>query len=364
MENSTGINQKWAEEMADVNYAPFSKENVIIDPEWELYLSPPPLFPVNPNFKSNEPLNIKTLSDLISVIKTGKGSQNYNWIKLLKALPALEKLETMIGMKILKSQIVKLAISCSSWETSLFEKRKNHHFVIYGGPGCGKTEASKILASLYYAFGIVPKDKISIVGREDIIAEYVGQSEVKTKKLLDASLGGVIVFEEIYSLTHKEGASDSFASSIINVINRFLSEREEEFVCGFIGHRDKMETLWKSEPGLRRRFSTFFDVEDYTEGDLYLIFRKMLPSQWKISDEQDKKIKSWFSSNFSKFSFFGGDVKNLVPEIEASSRNRRFGTDLPPEISIEDVIEASSQYFGNRKLNEENKIDHTSSYFM
>lgn len=366
MENRAPL--KHDEDLRKVNYNFFSKRDINININKKKYLQQPPVFPMNPIFDSNEPLNLKTLSDLIELAKSGKGSRNYDWLKLIGCVPDLEKLDSMIGMKNLKTQVKRLVISNimrHECDYGLSNNRKNHHFVIYGGPGCGKTEVSKILSSLYCSLGIVPEKKILFVAREDIIGEYVGQSEPKTKTLLESAVGGVIVFEEIYSLAgDKGGSSDSFAKSVTNVINRFLSEREEDFVCGFIGHRDCMEKLWGLEPGLRRRFSTFYDVDGYEDSDLYIIFRKMLDEKYLIEENQEKKISKWFENNASKFPFFGGDVKNFVSEVISSSQNRRFGTNLPPKITFEDIREASEEFFERRKATPiQQKIDNSSAYF-
>ena len=74
------------------------------------------------------------------------------------------------------------------------------HTVIYGPPGSGKTEVAKIIGRIFSGLGILSKKTFKKVSRNDLVAGYLGQTAIKTKDIIKASLGGVLFIDEAYSL--------------------------------------------------------------------------------------------------------------------------------------------------------------------
>ena len=76
------------------------------------------------------------------------------------------------------------------------------HTMIYGPPGCGKTTVAKIIGKIYQGLGILSrKGTFKIAYRDDFIAGYLGQTAIKTQKLLKSSIGGVLFIDEVYALS-------------------------------------------------------------------------------------------------------------------------------------------------------------------
>ena len=96
------------------------------------------------------------------------------------------------------------------------------HIMITGDPGVGKTTIATLLSKIYLSLGILESDTFISPRRSDLIAEYLGQTAVKTNKLLESAKGGVVFIDEAYSLGDKQGR-DSFSRECINAINQFLS---------------------------------------------------------------------------------------------------------------------------------------------
>lgn len=85
------------------------------------------------------------------------------------------------------------------------------HSVFTGNPGTGKTTVAKIYAELLKECGMLKRGHLVVVGRADLIAGYVGQSALKTKKKIQEALGGVLLsmklilyFEKIIKITVKK----------------------------------------------------------------------------------------------------------------------------------------------------------------
>lgn len=213
-------------------------------------------------------LEIKSLDDLIGLANKYDSNNEYsfNLEKLHNLLPSLIKLKNIIGMSTVKDSIVgQIIFFLNEFDTNT----DMMHTVIQGPPGVGKTLLGKIIGELYYYLGIIkPKPKsnkkravtvdelddeleeymnvmknlrgrgrsnsesdikeqfiFKIVKRSDMIAGYLGQSAIKTQKLLDEVEGGVLFIDEAYSLGSEDGR-DSFSKEVIDTLNQNLSEKK------------------------------------------------------------------------------------------------------------------------------------------
>ena len=153
-------------------------------------------------------------------------------------------------------------------------------------------------------------DLIRIVSREDFIGGYLGQTAIKTEKLLKDSIGKVLFIDEAYSLVNDE--KDSYGYECLTTLNRFMSEHSSEIVIIFAGYKDLMEkTIFKAQPGLKRRCTWHFEIKGYSEKGLCKIFETQLKNNgWLLS--LDINTEQFFKENLKDFPFFGGDTLRLV----------------------------------------------------
>jgi len=160
-----------------------------------------------------------------------------------------------------------------------------------------------------YVQTIRDHDIITVVSRVDMVAAYVGNSAIKTKKLLEDNLGKVLFIDEAYSLM--QSPEDSFGMEALTTLNLFMSEHANEIIIIFAGYKDLLQTgPFAAQPGLKRRFMWQFECENYTADELYDIFKlKMDKKKWKIED--DEKVRQLFSKNHENFKNQGGDVERL-----------------------------------------------------
>ena len=152
---------------------------------------------------------------------------------------------------------------------------------------------------------------IKIVSRPDFVGQYVGHTCEKTRRLLSDTLkqGKVLFVDEAYSIVSDE--QDSFGHEALNELNRFMSEYPQLVVI-FAGYKDKIEeTLFKYQPGFKRRCTWIFEITNYSGSMLAQIFKKQLAKEEWYFDGNDDDLVNFFEYNFDNFESFGGDTLRL-----------------------------------------------------
>ena len=279
--------------------------------------------------------SIKNLKDMEKVNEKYKNvKHNELLLKMCLLNEPLKKINRMIGLDHVKKEIFKKII--------YYLKNPNNdeylHSVISGPPGVGKTELAKIYGEIFSKLGILKNKKFVQIKRDDLVAQYLGQTSHRTKKLLEDSLGGVLFLDEAYSLGSNDKV-DSYSKEAIDMINQYLSEKKNDFMFIIAGYESELNKCFFSvNPGLKRRFSTFFNIEKYTSEELVEIFKlKLERSKYNLSIE-DIKIKDFFKSNLKKFSNYAGDIEKLINEMKYVQSFRTFSNNIESKDMIYDDL--------------------------
>lgn len=289
--------------------------------------------------------NITTLDDLLEIIDKYEDKPTLDYsinIKYLKALKApLLELKTVVGLADIKQQIVDQILFLLS---HLQDDDQMLHTVIYGAPGSGKTMMGQILAKIYAALGY-SNGKFKIVKASDLIAGYIGQTAIKTQKVIDQAKGGVLFIDEAYALGSRDDR-DGFSKEAIDQINQNLTERRNEFVCIIAGYKEQLnECFFAYNPGLNRRFPFRYEIKSYGMEELHAIFHsRLVQSGWTT----DKIPISLFHRHEKYLTEKGGDMEIISQMTKLAYSRRTFGKHQDPakHLTLEDV-EAGFKLFLN-----------------
>ena len=190
----------------------------------------------------------------------------------------MKELDDFIGLESVKSRIKELATLVRVQEMRRKEGlpivSTNLHTVYLGNPGTGKTTIARLMAKLYNALGILKKGHLVECDRSHLVAEYLGQTAVKTNKVVDSALDGVLFVDEAYSLGDGSG-QDIFGREAIDTLLKRMEDDRKRLVVVVAGYTDNMRSFIESNPGLQSRFSNQIVFPDYLPNELCRIFSNM-----------------------------------------------------------------------------------------
>ena len=282
-----------------------------------------------PTLKLENAPPVNSIYDLIEIGKSIRFYKNLDTVMLWRITPYLEMLDKMIGMKTLKESIFYQIIY---YLKGMHTRNKNEeylHTMIMGPPGHGKTEVARIIGRIYQSMGILSASgPFRVAYRDDFVAEYLGQTAIKTRKLLKSCLGGVLFVDEVYSLGPGQKDRDSFAKECMETITVFLSEHKNDF-C-FIGagyEEDVNKCFFAGNKGLERRFQWVHKIQEYKEDELTEILLKMVTDMnWEIGmDKED--ITKIFKKEKGLFKNAGGDIETFLSKCKMVHAKRVFSLD-------------------------------------
>jgi hypothetical protein len=238
-----------------------------------------------------------------------------------------------------------------------FEIDGNHRFLLGDFTVTHNTNVARIIGKLYQEMGILSfNSPFKIAYRDDFIAEYVGQTAVKTRKLLDSCIGGVLFVDEVYSLGSGFNDKDPFSKEAIEVLTAFLSENKKNFCFIGAGYEDDINRCFFSKnKGLERRFQWIHKIEEYTVQEIVDIMLKMIEEMnWKIEVNKENLI-DMIKKEKHLFKCAGGDLEILLSKSKMVNAKRVFSLDRDKMFILTKTdIEQGLKLMNENKLKQEN----------
>ena len=240
-----------------------------------------------------------------------------------------QELDELIGLESVKEEVHTLAnfakIQQQRKAQGLKVPKMSFHLVFTGSPGTGKTTVARIVARIYKDLGILKSGHTVETDRSGLVAEYVGQTAVKTNAVIDSALNGVLFIDEAYALVPEGGGNDYGQEAISTLLKRMEDDRDKLVVI-IAGYPNEMKRFIDSNPGLQSRFTRYINFPDYTDQELFDIFQLYLnKNQYTITDDAAELLKSNFSyAVANKTKNFGNAryVRNIFERAVEQQANR------------------------------------------
>ena len=154
--------------------------------------------------------------------------------------------------------------------------------------------------------GILRLGHLVEVDRSALVAGYAGQTAIKTTQVIESALGGVLFVDEAYALV--ADGRDQFGKEALDTLIKLSEDHRDDLVVTpnpnpspspnpnpnpnprpspspnpdqviLAGYSTEMKRLLASNPGLRSRFPTTIEFQDYSAAELTAIADGMLGSE-------------------------------------------------------------------------------------
>ena len=197
---------------------------------------------------------------------------------LLREANVLDVIETLdrelVGLAPVKQRIRDIAaylvVSKARASLGLTGAPPSLHMSFTGNPGTGKTTVALRMAEILHRLGYVRKGHLVSVTRDDLVGQYIGHTAPKTKEVLKRAMGGVLFIDEAYYLYRPENERD-YGQEAIEILLQVMENQRDDLVVILAGYKDRMDTFFRSNPGMASRIAHHIDFPDYSEGELYAI---------------------------------------------------------------------------------------------
>ena len=262
-----------------------------------------------------------------------------------------EELDSYIGLTEVKSEVKSLINLAKVYAL----RRKNDlpvadmslHMVFSGNPGTGKTMIGRFMARVYHSLGVLSRGHLVETDRSGLVAGYVGQTALKTAKVLESALGGVLFIDEAYALSSR-GEND-FGQEAIDTLLKYMEDHRDDIVVIVAGYTAPMKRFITSNPGLESRFNKYVDFADYTAEEMLDIFKfNCKKSCYVVTEEAESALLEILTAAAENAERFGNGrgVRNLFEKVLSAQADRLASLDevtreMLMEITKDDVEAAS-----------------------
>jgi probable Rubsico expression protein CbbX len=235
----------------------------------------------------------------------------------------------LIGLKPVKARIRDIAalllVERARTQIGLVGGSPSLHMSFTGNPGTGKTTVAMRMAQILHRLGYVRKGHLVAVTRDDLVGQYIGHTAPKTKEVLKRAMGGVLFIDEAYYLYRPENERD-YGQEAIEILLQIMENQRDDLVVILAGYADRMETFFRSNPGLSSRIAHHLDFPDYLPEELEGIAQRMLETmQYRLSPSAVAALHEYIPLRMKQPHFANArSIRNALDRARLRQANRLF----------------------------------------
>ena len=253
-------------------------------------------------------------------------------LRLSNVNEVLDQLDReLIGLKPVKTRIRETAalllVDRVRNKMDLNASSPTLHMSFTGNPGTGKTTVALRMAEILHRLDYVRTGQLVTVTRDDLVGQYIGHTAPKTKEVIKKAMGGVLFIDEAYYLYKPENERDYGAESI-EILMQVMENNRDDLVVVLAGYKDKMDTFFHSNPGMRSRVAHHIDFPDYSADELLAIAKLMLAEQnYRLSADAEKALFEYTILRKDMIHFANArSIRNALDRARLRQANRLFNS--------------------------------------
>src|ERR1700677_4119883 len=218
-----------------------------------------------------------------SLVDIGAAHRDSNLDEILDELD-----RELVGLSPVKDYLRRMAslllVTRLREKVGLSTERPTLHMSFTGHPGTGKTTVAMRMAKILHHLGYLRRGHLVVATRDDLVGQYVGHTAPKTKEILKKAMGGVLFIDEAYYLYRPENERD-YGQEAVEMLLQAMENQRDDLVVILAGYGDRMDTFFRSNPGLSSRIAHHLDFPDYSPPELQQIAQRMLEQmQYRLSE--------------------------------------------------------------------------------
>ncbi len=275
-------------------------------------------------------MNIDTASDPTKGEATSDPRATIEDARVHEVLDELDR--ELVALAPVKTRIREIAallvIDRLRENMGLSAERPSLHMCFTGNPGTGKTTVAMRVAEILHRLGYIETNRVVSVTRDDLVGQYVGHTAPKTKEILKRSYGGVLFIDEAYYLYRPENERD-YGQEAIEMLLQVMEAERSRLVVVLAGYKDRMDTFFRSNPGMSSRVAHHIDFPDYSVDELMSIGHMMLDGRaYQLSPDGEVAFRDYIARRSVQPRFANArSIRNAIDRARLRQAGRLFSLD-------------------------------------
>ena len=161
------------------------------------------------------------------------------------ATDALAQLDALVGLGKIKTRVRDylnaVQLAGRRMEKGLNTNMPRLHMAFLGNPGTGKTTVAEIIGKVFASWGILSGGRVIRTEKTQMIGQYIGETELKMRHLLNRARGNILFIDEAYQLV--EGGPHDYGRIVMDSLLTELGKDNQDMVVILAGYTAPMKQL-------------------------------------------------------------------------------------------------------------------------